>query len=984
MATRFGTFLFSFLMALSFVRAQDATPPTLSSAFKVGSTITLEFSEPLAVNAAAGSTIFRSSEDFEYVAGVTEIYDGFELIGGWENAGGTLEYDYTDEFFTLIAADQNGWIQHDNDETPWELGVADGSSWTAEIRVRVFPDVDNGLSFWAANGQERNILMINESSTQTLGGEVLDENDNTDEFHTFRMAYAANDGLYFMWRDDVLLTPSGLPAQASTGNSRFIVGDCCSSLLMTEVDIAHIRYDTTDAFSPTEHGEVSGANLAASYSVDGGAVTSVSVKEDGKTVVLETEGIDALPTVQLSMNGIEDLAGNPLVETSVEVQKGGLKMSELNSDAFEFVAGPEDIFDGNALVNGWENAGGATTFELSGQALKMISADNNGWLQHDNDVSVWETGVADGLSWTAEIRVKLAGDEGNGLTLWGANGRARNIIQINTDNTQVLGGAVLNEQSNANEFHTFRMAYEWQDDLYFVWRDARLITPEGVPAQAATSDNRLIIGDCCSGITMTTVELEYVRYDTTGAFSPPAISEMDSVHFEYTAAPEEIFDGNALVNQWANAGGTTEFELHEDYLTLVSADNNGWIQHDTDSTPWETGVADGESWTVEIRARIHPDEGNGITLWGANGQERNIIQINGNNTQILGGAVLSESDNTNGFHTFRMAYESGANEYLVWRDGMLISTESMSAQAATDQNRLIIGDCCSGINMSKIDLAYIRYDTNGAFSPPKISQLDSAQFELTANPDQIYDGIGLLGDWVNAGGFTDFELSDGVLTFISTENNGWIEHNNEDSTPWELGVAAGGSWTTELRVRLAADEGNGMVLWAANGAERQILQVNNGNTQWFGGDVLLEEDNTNDFHTYRLAFESQEGLYYAWRDDVLLSGEGIGAQAATDQNRFIVGDCCSGIEMTTFDLEYIRYDTSGAFAPYVPAPPVVVAPTVSMTMDGDGNVVIEFTGRLEEASEINGPWTLASETSPLQIPSEQLTGKSFFRAVSHE
>ena len=84
-------------------------------------------------------------------------------------------------------------------------------------------------------------------------------------------------------------------------------------------------------------------------------------------------------------------------------------------------------------------------------------------------------------------------------------------------------------------------------------------------------------------------------------------------------------------------------------------------------------------------------------------------------------------------------------------------------------------------------------------------------------------------------------------------------------------MADGGSWTAEISVRLAADDGNAVVIWGANGAERSILQINTGNTQAFGGAVLDENDNTDEFHTFRLAFEAEDGLYYIWRDGSLLT-----------------------------------------------------------------------------------------------------------------
>jgi len=196
------------------------------------------------------------------------------------------------------------------------------------------------------------------------------------------------------------------------------------------------------------------------------------------------------------------------------------KVTDLDSAEFELVAGPSDIYDGESLINGWVNAGGDVNFELSGSHLSLVSAANNGWLQHDNDESVWEKGVADGGSWTAEISIRLANDEGNGIVIWGANGAERNILQVNTHNTQTLTGTVLDENDNTDAFHTFRLAFEAEKGLYYVWRDGVLLTPDGIAKQAGTGANRFIVGDCCSGIPMTTVDLAYIRYDTTGAYSP--------------------------------------------------------------------------------------------------------------------------------------------------------------------------------------------------------------------------------------------------------------------------------------------------------------------------------------------------------------------------------------------------------------------------------------------------------------------------------
>ncbi|SVD64352.1 uncharacterized protein METZ01_LOCUS417206, partial [marine metagenome] len=209
------------------------------------------------------------------------------------------------------------WLQHDNDESVWEKGVADGGSWTAEISVRLAADDGNAVVIWGANGAERSILQINTGNTQAFGGAVLDENDNTDGFHTFRLAFEAVDGLYYMWRDGSLLTPDGLAKQADTGASRFIVGDCCSSYLMTTVDLAYIRYDTTGAFSPGAPAPgVDGlSSVVAGLSTQ--ALESLVAHYDGRTGV-ETDGASVVSWTPIDANG--DSLDEMII---VSTQRGG-------------------------------------------------------------------------------------------------------------------------------------------------------------------------------------------------------------------------------------------------------------------------------------------------------------------------------------------------------------------------------------------------------------------------------------------------------------------------------------------------------------------------------------------------------------------------------------------------------------------------------------------------------------------------------------
>ena len=525
----------------------------------------------LATGLAMAEPLEKDSAEFEVKNSASQIFDGEALQNSWVNAGGKLEFKLNDGILTIDSPENNGWIQHDNDESPWEVGTEDGESWTAEIRVRLANDDGNGIVIWGANGTERGILQINTNNTKMFNAEVIDENDNTGGFNTFRIAFDWDDDLYYVWRNGALLI-DGAAAQAGTTHSRFIVGDCCSNIPMTTVDLEYIRYDTTGAYAPAGDVVTQGANSLANYSIAGATVTGITVLEDGKTVVLTVDGAVDGGNSSLSIKNVADLAGNSIAETSVVIPAGGPKITPLGSADFELAAAPADIYDGEALANGWVNAGGETNFELNDGYVSMISAANNGWLQHDNDESVWEKGVADGGSWTAEISVRLAADDGNGLVIWGANGAERNILQVNTGNTQTLTGTVLDENDNTDTFHTFRLAFEAEAGLYYVWRDGKLLTPDGIAKQAGTGANRFIVGDCCTGIPMTTVDLKYIRYDTTGAFSPgkpspeaPTLSIVNNGDGTVTVTFEGKLQAAASVNgPWADVDAPSPLTIPAD------------------------------------------------------------------------------------------------------------------------------------------------------------------------------------------------------------------------------------------------------------------------------------------------------------------------------------------------------------------------------------------------------------------------------------
>ncbi|MEZ5324911.1 MAG: PEP-CTERM sorting domain-containing protein [Verrucomicrobiales bacterium] len=210
------------------------------------------------------------------------------------------------------------------------------------------------------------------------------------------------------------------------------------------------------------------------------------------------------------------------------VVPGNAALNILDSASFANQYSGTDLFDGTTAINGWEAAGGATdaNLALNGSNLVMTLSDTNGWLQHDNGATPWETGSG---SWTVEARALVGSSAGaGGFVIWGALNGERDIMTVREGSVTTLGGTVFDSNSNIDTFHTFRLAYDATGDAYHYFRDGVQLTPdEGIGQQAGTANTRLIIGDCCTSVDGSTlggpgssIEIEYIRYDNTGAFSP--------------------------------------------------------------------------------------------------------------------------------------------------------------------------------------------------------------------------------------------------------------------------------------------------------------------------------------------------------------------------------------------------------------------------------------------------------------------------------
>jgi hypothetical protein len=137
------------------------------------------------------------------------------------------------------------------------VGFAAEEGFTLEWRMRVISDTGTGAAFAlvadAVDNDELPVLEVADDH-QTLSGvwcsSPFGETDNTDGFHTFRLVRDAadNSNRLWLWRDDVLLTPSGLyPAREYVRDAVYFgdIGGAYDGV----VEVDHFRL-TPGAFAP--------------------------------------------------------------------------------------------------------------------------------------------------------------------------------------------------------------------------------------------------------------------------------------------------------------------------------------------------------------------------------------------------------------------------------------------------------------------------------------------------------------------------------------------------------------------------------------------------------------------------------------------------------------------------------------------------------------------------------------------------------------
>jgi hypothetical protein len=184
---------------------------------------------------------------------------------------------------------------------------------------------------------------------------------------------------------------------------------------------------------------------------------------------------------------------------------------------------------------------------------------------------------------------------------------------------------------------------------------------------------------------------------------------------------------------------------------------------------------------------------------------------------------------------------------------------------------------------------------------------------------------------VNGGWRTDPSSDGDILTYASPNPNGGYFESNL----WADAIDNATGWTLEWRLKLDDDfaespSGTLQFVVGDSAGFRAFRIFKNFFTSRFPTDITLTSDpNTDAFHTFRIAREPGSADWLVWYDNSFFNVT-ESDPAAGNVDLFYFGDGSTNVGGPTVHVDYVRFDNTGAYAPF--------SPVVYGDFNGDGFV----------------------------------------------
>lgn len=363
---------------------------------------------------------------------------------------------------------------------------------------------------------------------------------------------------------------------------------------------------------------------------------------------------------------------------------------------------------------------------------------------------------------------------------------------------------------------------------------------------------------------------------------------------------------------------------------LTSSANNG-----TAGDVWKNlGVTAASGYTIETRLKVTActDTAGTLLLNASYGVKNHNSWLQFYGDKITWGSNVLTNMDTSAWHTYRLVGLD--NAYQVYVDGVLVDGSLENGFGYNSAlNRLIFGGGGTGY-AGAAQVAYFRF-TKGAFAPPtpndksrrKSSSDFPVQYEMQSADTRI-STTGNTADWIKGGSGATIENSGGYLS-VAMSSKVQAYWQTTDNV-WKSVVTPQTPFTVDFKVKIntALVNDRAMIFMTGTSGPVGSLYVGVHSTSWqvdgsMGNNIVLDtNDNTDAFHVFRITYDgaTRHG-FTVWRDGVKIG------ECLVDSTNFYnfsnnaleivrFGVASSGNNAThggSFDIDYIRWDTTGAY-----------------------------------------------------------------------
>ena len=417
---------------------------------------------------------------------------------------------------------------------------------------------------------------------------------------------------------------------------------------------------------------------------------------------------------------------------------------------YEMVARPDQQdLDGSGAndFTGWGDAFslgtgadvGSIKIDASSSGKYLISNQNAGTAGDG-----WRSMAASSVSgFTVEARVKVTECTGNNgaICIEAGPSDSKVYARLNLFANKIGWNGTTLTNMDTSVYHTYRIAREGGKAVHSVWVDGVLVA-ENLGTGFTFNNSvlyRMLLGSPGSGWTGK-AQIAWLRFDK-GAYAP--VDEKAYVKANRLRSDEFAvkYEMNVDDTVGAKAGTTSDWKTTIDSRVgdvskaggVLSVVAGGYPAYwDTTDTAWKNLVSATTPYTVEFNIKVDSSDENDRSInmtTGSAGAVGNLfvgaasVQWSPDMTKNKETFVtLDTSNNTDKFHTFRIAYDGATRHgFTVWRDDVVIGENLVDCVNFYNFNGNALGIVrfgkAGGFNNGTFHVNYVRWQIGGVYPP---------------------------------------------------------------------------------------------------------------------------------------------------------------------------------------------------------------------------------------------------------------------------